>query len=54
MRSTARVLVVGILFASGAQTLAAESGSRWWPFGHHDQDKVAPPPAAAAPARHRC
>lgn len=52
MRPTSRALVGGIVIACTAlQLTAAETGSRWWPFGHRDEAKVTQPPAVAAPSQ---
>jgi hypothetical protein len=51
MRPTSHALVSAILIAvSASQLNAAESDSRWWPFGKRDETKVAQPPAIAAPS----
>jgi hypothetical protein len=51
MRHTLCALVGVVLVACCSPNLAAaETGSRWWPFGHRDEAKVAQPPAVATPS----
>ena len=45
MRFAARALVAGILMVCCRGAVAAESGSSWWPFGHHADATVAQPPS---------
>lgn len=48
MRHTLCALVgLALLFCTSLNAAAAETGSRWWPFGHKDEAAVTPPPAAA-------
>ena len=46
MRFAARALVAGILMVCCRGAVAAESGSSWWPFGHHADATAAQPPIA--------
>jgi hypothetical protein len=49
MRPISRALVGIILIACSSQQLvAAETGSRWWPFGQRDETRMAQPPGVAA------
>ena len=50
MRHTTRALVVGmvIVACSSLEGVAAETSSRWWPFGKKDDANLADPPPAAA------
>jgi hypothetical protein len=52
MRHTTRALVVGmvIVACSSLEGVAAETSSRWWPFGKKDDASLADPPLAAAPS----
>ena len=52
MRFTSRALIGGIIIACTAlQLRAAETGSRWWPFGQREEAKVAQPPSVAPPSQ---
>jgi hypothetical protein len=52
MRLTSSALIGVLLIASGGHRLAAaETGSRWWPFGQRDEARVAQPPLVAAPSQ---
>ena len=46
MRFVVRALVAGILMACCHGVEAAESGSSWWPFGHHAETTAAQTPTA--------
>jgi hypothetical protein len=46
MRSATRALVAGILMVCCRGAVAAESGSSWWPFGHHAEATAAQPQGA--------
>src|SRR6476659_233902 len=46
MRFAARALVAGSLMVCCRGTVAAESGSSWWPFGHHAEAAAAQPQEA--------
>jgi hypothetical protein len=46
MRFAARALVVGVLMVCCRGAVAAESGSSWWPFGHHADAAPAQSPSA--------
>jgi hypothetical protein len=50
MRFAARALVVGILMVCCRGAVAAEPGSSWWPFGHHDDAAAAQSPSAGQSA----
>src|ERR1043165_4342548 len=43
MRSAPRALVCTLLVLCCRQLSAAETGSSWWPFGHHDPASVSQP-----------
>jgi hypothetical protein len=47
MRFAMRALVAGSLMVCCRGVVAAESGSSWWPFGHHAEANAAQPPGAA-------
>jgi hypothetical protein len=46
MRFAARALVAGILVVCCRATVAADSGSSWWPFGHHADATAVQPQSA--------
>src|SRR3954471_7888829 len=49
MRFAARVLICVVMAVTGRELVAAETGSSWWPFSHHEQPTVSQPPGVAAP-----
>lgn len=50
MRDTARALAgVMLVVCCSRDMAAAETGSKWWPFGRHEETTVAQPPGAVAP-----
>src|SRR4051794_33479989 len=46
MRFAARALVAGIFVVCCRGAVAAETGSSWWPFGHHADATTAQTPSA--------